>query len=340
MTDPKTLDPKQYLEYMQEYYANQAGLSLNQGRTLISCETIKEVAEALKNEIELLALGVDPELWLAEVLKDGFPLSQDQGLLAPLVKMAKETLSKDERDEITNIPIGIIHIPLFNAARTCVPKGGYIIVVNYNLISGLNIVFRNLIDVLLRIFGNFLLTPEYFQEQKELALNFSHTLQRQILLETTATHEIRRLDPQQGLWTWRLAWAAQLFVLLHEFGHHFLRHHDVKMMHPASMPMIDINYYTQSQEQEFEADAWAAKRLTTLPPEIVEDMRTALPILFYSFQICEDVFGLNAKDSGTHPPHLDRLERIYSIAFGISSISEVSQVKDLDKVFGWMKSAI
>jgi hypothetical protein len=343
-TDPtNSLSPREYLNHLQHHYAALLGLTVVNGSVPIDPAVLKQTALALTADIGIIAPGQRPLDWLVESTGGMFPLTEDSGVLRPLLETARSLLEESERQALSDIPVGIVHLPLANAARLRVPSGGYVIVVGYGMIAGLNVAFRNLYDVLLRIFGMHFLGPAYFQEQKRLAVNFGATLRRQLWLDAEAVHDIAQLPARQSLWVWTLSWSAQLFVILHEFAHVLLRHNDPKPPHPSDEKDEHHKFIVQNHDQEFQADAFAANRLRRLAREnarLFRDLHTGLPMLFYLLHMAHKLYGLESADGGTHPGSLERLDRVCEIAWGVSDRMSLPEAQDLDKVLGWLTSGL
>jgi len=137
-----------------------------------------------------------------------------------------------------------------------------------------------------------------------------------------------------------------LFILLHEYAHVVLGHLDataLSMASPLNHNLSGVKYYTQSQEQEFEADRKACSWLFDSPVDLLEDEEIRLSSDIYEFVPWSVVFLFtlfSALDqetvslSDTHPPAWERLKFVrdavsQSLYYGDS----ISLVDDLIHFF-------
>jgi hypothetical protein len=339
INSPDLLTPNEYLKYLQRNWAARVGIRLNDDGTMpVPDELNQFVLKNMEQEIRMIAEAVgvsDPRSYLPT----SFPLGSDGGLLRPLVETAFGLLEPQEQAALQEVPIGIVHQPLLNAARLRVPAGGYIIVLNYALFCGLNIGFRELLWLLNDFFRpHFFIHFETFVDEHATSMAaLARVMRREFLYDGSITHNFRHMDPLQGLWAGSLSSCAQLFILLHEFAHVVCEHPQLGRPHPADQPNLYAKFCLQSCELEDEADRWAASKIKKLPPKFpepisVQQMEVALPMLFYLFHMCQALFPGEFADESTHPPFLVRLDTVMREAFHVSS-DELPQVKDLGKLY-------
>lgn len=333
------LSPQQYLELRQRNWAKQRGIPLSDDLSApIPAQFNQAILAAMGGEVSMVADAMGEEDG-ESFLPDYFPLHSRDGVLKPLLERAHALLTADELTLVSEVPVGIVHAPWLNAARLPVPAGGHIIEINYALFCGLNIGFREILWVMQAFFQPqfFSTANEFVQRYVQIFLPISRVIRHQFLYDTSVPFHFRKIDvPMSGLMAGSWSICAQLFVLLHEFGHVVLNHDDVYAPATDARPVEAQDLKDQKYRQEFEADAWAAEKIRDLPaglphPVSIEQMKTALSILFYIFEMATTLCPGEFNDETAHPRPVDRLRGITRIAFDLEP-EALPQVDDLSRV--------
>ena len=116
--------------------------------------------------------------------------------------------------------------------------------------------------------------------------------------------------------------AAQVFVLLHEFGHIVLDHlKGEAALRVRLTKNMEVDVYQTSREQEFAADEFAVDRMvSSMCIAGYELTNAALPVglLFKYFELRDFCFGVDySAPARTHPSPQQRWERIME-KFGVA----------------------
>ncbi len=226
--------------------------------------------------------------------------------------------------EVSDILVAPVTIPSFNAAAVRSPEGYTVIIFNAQLTTSL----PHFTALLMGAFKN---AGEKNWEQLAISAIHIHKLIQAVRFATSLFNQV----PDEVLAisdpvTFRTAsdlWQIQmLFVLLHEYAHitcgHLSELH-LEREHPLDNGLEFGKYYTQSQEEEFEADMSAASWLFSAETAAIVDdnmhinaadcciVGTGVASLFATMAWFESYVN---KSRDTHPPAFDRAERIFALA--------------------------
>ena len=226
--------------------------------------------------------------------------------------------------EVSDILVAPVTIPSFNAASVRSPEGYTVIIFNALLTMSL----PHFAALLMGAFKN--AREKNWEHLADSTINI-HKLVQAVQSATSIFNQVPGevlaiFDPM----TFKIAsdvWQIQmLFVLLHEYAHitcgHLSELH-LEREHPLDNGLKFGKYYTQSQEEEFEADMCAASWLFSAETAAIIDdnmhidaagyeiIGTAVASLFATLAWFESYVN---KSRDTHPPAFNRAERIFALA--------------------------
>jgi hypothetical protein len=216
--------------------------------------------------------------------------------------------TEEHTENLKDIPVACLPTQLLNAAAFRTPRGGAIILMDQGVIFHLGLLVRSYLA------WRFWHSPEPYcrdHSQDEFALtilrlaHFSATGKREFLQAIT-TWKCPSLPLHEEI-VEAVALGIEIFIILHEFGHVGLNH--LAISHAISFatePRGELTVYTNSEEQEFEADEFAFKHYCRIR-ERPDDIAFGCALLFHFFNLCERISPPKVR---THPPALHRWNRI------------------------------
>ena len=247
-----------------------------------------------------------------------------------------EKLMGNQWDEVGDLLVAPVTIPSFNAAAVRSPEGFDVIIFNARLFMLLPMITDLLCDAQ--------------RDWTHMKWNNLYTLRANLELYIDAMlcpsdrgplHERTYLT--SDLASFRLGAASSqiqvLFILLHEFAHVTCGHLGTVQLdrdHPLDHGLEQGKYYTQSEEEEFEADKTAANWLFGCDPALIFDDEEIYleaedhPFLGLSlvnlFTILASLETRLNNASDTHPPAFDRVAGIARI------IAEIPHHEDTERL--------
>ena len=189
---------------------------------------------------------------------------------------------------VESLTVATVTIPVFNAAAVRCNHAFDLILINVPLImllSGLN----NTLWVAYQHWIN-LQWDDLPSLRRELSRRIGYVLQPRfeggVDLPLTQALAIFR-------WISMSTNIQILFILLHEYAHVILGHLDSAALSRESLlnkELVGVKYYTQSQEQEFEADRKASAWIFESPVDLLADKESSLSSDIYEFVPMSIVF--------------------------------------------------
>lgn len=323
--DPQKTSPVEYITYLQDFYARLNGVPIEEGRLAVQDQVVDDVVRVYQKELsELLPREINLPKYVKEMLvnEGKLGLTGSESFLGEAIQDAFKLMSAADNERFGKTPIGLVPHKLFNAHSIRVPSGGNVIVVNTAIIGGLPIINRYILSAFIlrnRLYDNDI--DGFIHDVSGFVL-----LLRRIVLYGQNALQSEGQSPDDSLDTLVKAieytFAQRLFILLHEIGHVVLGHlndSNLQSQHPSDDEVNSIKYYLKSQNQEFEADSWAAQQMQNLESihSKVNKVHVCmgLPFLFLVFHVLETVLTNELADKRTHPPARERLHRISSDLF-------------------------
>lgn len=246
--------------------------------------------------------------------------------------------------ELENIPVGLLPSRELNAFSMRTPMGGSVIVLNH--------IIKTIFGGLVQAFSSFYswhtqepISREFSQQQLAefivalaryaISLDFGTLYPYRIFLGFSSR------DRYDSLYVF--AGYAELFVLLHEYGHVALGHLHEHKMHSVTLPSgLAISAYNNEQIEEFEADAFAFRALIApiqadsgMIKMSKSDAAFSVGLVLKFFELCDLIDGRTSVD---HPPSAERWKSIFLLA-GLKE-GGTSVAEKLDSAFEVIAEAI
>jgi hypothetical protein len=214
-------------------------------------------------------------------------------------------------DRLKDIPVGCLPTRLLNAAAFRTPRGGAVIVLDHGVIFHLGMLVRSYVA-----WRSWRAPDPYCRDHSQD--NFARTIL--LLAHFSVSGDGKYL---RDITTWRcpslpmhdelvegLALGIELFIMLHEFGHIALNHlARIRPVMLITQPSTELSIYTNSEKQEFEADEFAFRHYGTIRRRL-DDVAFGCGLLFHFFNLCELISPSLPNEPRTHPPALQRWEKI------------------------------
>jgi len=240
------------------------------------------------------------------------------------------------------VPVGLLPTRQLNACAVPTPTGGAVIVLDHAVVLLMMTLIR-----LTRAFATYDQPQPFTRAQPWEAYGLALVALAKYCLtgrgsylapfEPVVTFSDMK-DPDQTTISW--SFVAELFILLHEYGHVALNHLDRSrtdiLVLTASVP---IYQYTKSQQQEFDADAYALRCLLqhgSARNIKDKDLAFAIGTLLNFFDLCDAIRTLSRQTaSETHPAGWDRWAAIRN-AVSITSTA-LAHVTVLEVTFRFLE---
>jgi hypothetical protein len=221
-----------------------------------------------------------------------------------LREMALTVMGPDHAD-VEQIPVGLLPTRELNASAIATPRGGVVIVLNHGLIAQLAYVCRCTLA-----FISWQSDDPFCREAPQGAYAAALVGLAEYVntsdLNCLARHKVALRFPSLSDYdemTYTVSQLAELFILLHEYGHVVRGHLQTDTLRPAfGVGLPDLQEYTNSEAQAFEADEYAIEQLLRsgraagLRPS---DIAFGAGVVMKFFELCELV-------SRERPPTLPR----------------------------------
>lgn len=325
---PKTLPTDQ--EYLE---------SLMRENTLVLPEKLqaiqKERASAAVDE--LIAKGIlaqeDRQRYVEINLGYLDPTKVFQGENLKLLKARTLDLLGAERSICENVPVGVLYVPELNGFAIKTPRGGCAVALCLGLWSFLNIAFYCVLALIYRNSPN----PIGAHHSNETyMINFFDVIDAMkrgaiVIMVTDGEHSITdcvgdAAQPEPVVVNNVL--SALTFVLLHEYGHIYHGHLDENLTRRMSAGSESVEIYSTSHKQEYEADAFALRKLLRKgEANLVHNAShiIAIAMLFLIFDLCES--ESDTAILGTHPRSNDRLSHLIAHCNGLCDNKTDAQIR-------------
>lgn len=337
MVDPSQLSPNEYLAYLED----QNGTIDNFGRAWYGGDD--ELRNVIQEGMEFFRAetpeGLDPEEYWCWRFREGPGTTRQT--VEHHVRVATSLLDESERQQIADVPVGVISRMGINAGVVPVPSGGHVVFVEWGTCSQLvatNII-ANRIHGMYRGFAGRRIDP--------FMLLFRHADQ---LISAPSIDEGIASDfsPEENHFAERIMQIQLWFILLHEFAHLLLGH--LSILGPPGFgqggdPRVRIEGDSTWHEMELAADQLAVRRLLRLRDllpelanaEVIDLLIPSLTVLFSAQRFPELARGNPLVASVSHPDPADRLRRVL-IAVTDGDHARVGEAMLLSSRLDWAAS--
>jgi len=250
------------------------------------------------------------------IIEGNTPTLLLQGYITKVLKSLAGTLLASSEKHVSNVPVGILAVPEVNAFAIRTPRGGAAIVLNVALLNHFKFLMYSVMAILLRetrfAFGKHHSDDEYLATITEVreALMTGRCVCPGNIPVWDCLNDYS--SPEQLVIEFLLRTSS--FVLLHEYGHVYCGHLNAASLRSLKLGARDVDVYSTSHKQEFEADEFAIKHMMMHhrnDPSAISGLIAAVGIMFLFFDLCE---GGRKSGTGTHPRSIDRLKRIKDIS--------------------------
>jgi len=148
--DPNKMNPEQFLQYLQDFYAQLNGISMKESAIALSDDDIEGIAHRYNKALsKIIPEGNDLIDSIRKATKGRIELQGDESVIKRAIETTRKLMSPAEQKVFSAIPVGMVPHRLFNAHSIRVPEGGDVIVLNLGMIGGLNIINTFILDVFL-----------------------------------------------------------------------------------------------------------------------------------------------------------------------------------------------
>lgn len=239
------------------------------------------------------------------------PIKLLQGTVARVVVRTALDCLSSEREALKRVPVGILPSTDVNAFAIRTPRRGAVIALNVALLHHFKILLYSSL-ALIHVDDHSTFNRSHPSEEYEQSII---RLAKVVCSgDTINWDEFHIRDCFIGAQPNRLVTTSMLFVavfvLLHEYGHVQLGHLDANAVRQIAIGSTEVDVYLNSHNQEYDADNFALVRFRKLLHDH-EAAMSIVGILFRFFDLCERMAGVTV--SGTHPPALQRWQRIKNI---------------------------
>jgi hypothetical protein len=241
-------------------------------------------------------------------------LFSEQGFRGTFItglKTIAVALTTSDRDRVSSIPVGLLPSRELNACAVVTPRGGAVIILNNGVIALLVDFCRCALALL-----TWNRSRPYCRDASKEA--YARAIVG--LARCASTGDSRYAAPHRATLRFpslgycdntyiALCNLIEVFILLHEYGHVIRGHLVSGRVRPAFGGQFpDIQEYSKSELEEFEADEYAIHKLIEFSGVGRSTEAVAAGVLLKFFDICE---LLKFPDvTRTHPPADHRWERI------------------------------
>jgi hypothetical protein len=215
-------------------------------------------------------------------------------------------------DILKDIPVGCLPTRTLNAGAYRTPRGGAVILLDQGVIFHLGMLVRCYVA-----FRTWRTPDPYCRDHPQGA--FAETILRLAQFCTSGdVAYLRKIEtwncpslPAHDELVEAVATSIEIFIMLHEFGHVELGHLAGGCALSLTLePAGELTLYTNSEQQEFEADQFAFSRYCEIRDR-PDDVAFGCGLLFHFFNLCEIISPPKIR---THPPALSRWHRIREAA--------------------------
>lgn len=218
-------------------------------------------------------------------------------------------LGPAESAKLRPIPVCFLPTRDLNACAIRTPKNGAIVLMD----SGAVMVMVELVTAFLPIYAFY---DKYTDCQDGVWVNFAeriiilaqYCVRRDFrYLGLLSSRKMAHLEPRTETTepAGQLILGLEGFLLMHEYGHITLNHLDPNNTNSLQFGDETLHVYNRSQLEEFEADSYAVRRLSTATSK--PEAAFFAGLMFNFLRLCEK-FGHGG--SSTHPASEDRWTRI------------------------------
>lgn len=296
--------------------------TLAQKHTRLLPKKIRERQEkyAIDSVDKLIAKGVidrkDKQLHIDINLDLLNPAKLFQGDSMQSVRAAALSHIATQRPEYETIPVGVLFVPELNAFAIKTPGGGSAIALNAGVWLHLQIAFFCLLAMVFRNTPHEIGGHHTNHTYLINLFNIVDAIKRSaiILMTTTGEHSIEDcvgLSGKPEPMVVQHMHSALTFILLHEYGHIYHKHLDKRLTRKMAFGDDSLDIYLTSHKQEYEADAFAIRKLLREGEEHLYQnvfYVVSIAMLFLFLDLCEDTN--DSEPLGTHPASRKRLERL------------------------------
>jgi len=250
------------------------------------------------------------------------------GLIAGLRRVALHMLSRlpEHESKALSVPIGLLPITDLNGCAVRTPRGGTIIVINHGLITFVSKILESYLALSSWDSDTPYCKHHSKRDNASTIVGIANYLIRgdgpwMSSIAKTA------LCPSQHAYEQlhdAFCYFAEVFVLLHEYGHVCLGHLDPNnTSHSRITQAPGVETYNTSQLQEFEADEFAFKVMLksiedsdSRPQMLPSDLALPIGVLLKFFELCElwSLTKVSHSEKLTHPSGKARWEKIRPLA--------------------------
>jgi hypothetical protein len=285
-------------EFLDSLYSHPAK---SRAAGLRNPEFVREAAEALSNA-KAIPENTDAEQFVRDLFN---PRKDFRGPKIARLRVAAARHLAPEEQYLLDTPIGYLHTEELNGCAVRTPRGGAVILLDLGVLLHMHRLGCSVMSLCTWS------SPEPFCRDHE-PVAFVHTIVS--LARYALSYDDRYLAgittwncPSLGKWdlqSAQFAGIAELFVLLHEYGHILSGHLDAaKVADNTELPIL-----VKDHAQEYQADAVGFDRLTR---QI--DVMTASPVVLILFRFLDLIEHLRygaPRGSNTHPPARERWLRL------------------------------
>ncbi len=284
---------------------------------------------------ELIASGnwnADEKDELVELLNNASsPKGAFQGIVIESFRREALRCMGHLASQVAQIPVGFMPTGEFNAFAVKAPSGGHVVILNSGLESALQLVFHSYLAIATYPFDH------AFDRSHDI-LDFVQSIV--MVADSVATGTP---DGVVNMPTWdchekvlqddtmlMFVLIADVFVMLHEYGHVVCGHLEGAATRRMLMGDSEEEVVLLSHTQEFEADEFALRHLRNFSPAIpFAQIFYPVGVFFRFLDLCEEIGG--RQPSVTHPPALQRWQRLKSLVSELELTDP--DVRNVDAVF-------
>jgi hypothetical protein len=298
---------EEFLEQLHEKLSDDEWLAM--WRRITASTDVASTAQAYISEGSFTADQFDD---LVSALRESTnPALYFRGKYIEFLRNVALSATGEYSDRLSGILVGCLPTRLLNAAAFRTPRDGAVIILDQGVILHLGVLARSYIA-----WRTWRTADPYCLDHSQD--DFARTIL--LLAHFSATGNMKYLE---AITTWRcpslpahdelmegFALGIEVFILLHEFGHVALNH----LACAAATGLVigqssELSLFTNSEKQEFEADEFAFRRYCRIRDR-PDDVALGCGLLFHFFHLCELIAPSLPFGPRTHPPALQRWEKI------------------------------
>jgi hypothetical protein len=224
---------------------------------------------------------------------------------------------EDDREYLTSIPVGLLPSRELNACAIRTPSNGAVIILNQGVIGQLMYVCRCTLSFISwqsnTPFCRDASQGDYAKALIGLA-KYVMTGDSKYIVRFKDVLQFPSLSDYEET-TILFCQLMELFILLHEYGHVVKGHLNSASIRTAfDGELPELQEYSKSEQQEFEADQYAINQLIQKGVEgglRQSDIALCAGLVMKFFELCEAVSPSDhTSGTRTHPPARDRWEKI------------------------------